>query len=264
MAALALLGQASAINLTTIKNFGNNRFGGSLTSTLSDITSAGAYTLNGSFVAKGRISGTTSTVASANASVTVRSSSTGQIKGKLVVKGIVRVDYTKDFSTNMEFDPGRFTNTWSLGSQLTNVDGIILRFQGRVSVATSNKCRATVSTPLHVEGLITPTFDVVATGTATGNPPGIPARVDGSLILFKASIPISAVLTPNFEIDSLGNIFLSGTKVAVDTTVSGTSTEGSLKIFTIILGIKHSTTIASFLGSTFGPVILAKETIVLE
>lgn len=264
MAAIALLGQASAINLTTTKNFGSNRFGGSLTSTLTDVNSASAYTLNGSIVAKGRISGTTSTAASANTSITVRPNSTGQIKGKLSVKGVIRIDYTKDFSASLDFNPGTFTNTWSTGSQTVSISGINLLFKGRISVAATAKGKAVISTPLHVEASITPTFDLTATGTASVSAVGVTGGVEGSLSLLKASLPMTVVLTPNIVADALGNLSVNGNKVHVTAILSGTLTRGTLKGVVKILGVKNSATIASFNGSIFGPVVLVDTTIVLQ
>ena len=264
IAALGLIAQSSAaINITSTKNFGNNNFGGSLTTSLSDTNSATAYSLNGSAVAKAIVLGSTSTVATANGSVTVRPDSTGQIKGKLVVKGVVRVDYTKDFVAALDFNPGTFSNTWSTGSKTFNIVGINLKVSGKVSVSATAKAKAIVSTPLHVEALITPTFDVSATGTGSVSALGVTAGVEGSISILKASLPISAILTPNVVLED-GQLSISGSKVNVKVTLSGTLAKGSLKGFVRVLGIKHSVTIATYNGVAFGPTTLTSGTFVLQ
>lgn len=262
--ALGLIAQSSAaINITSTKNFGNNNFGGSVTTSLSDTNSATAYTLTGSAVAKATLFGSKSTVATANGSVTVRPDSSGQIKGKLVVKGVVRVDYTKDFVAALDFNPGTFSNTWSTGTKSFSIVGITLKASGKVSVSATAKAKAFVTTPLRVEAIITPTFDVSATATGSVTALGVTAGVEGSISILKVSLPISAILTPNVVLVS-GQLTISGSKVDVKVTLSGTLTKGSLKGFVRVLGIKHSVTIATFNGVAFGPTTLTSGSFVLQ
>ena len=262
--ALGLIGQASAaINTTHTKNFGDGLFGGSLTTTLSDTNSATAYTLAGSSVAKATVLGTKSTVATANASVTVRPDSTGQIKGKLVVKGVVRVDFTRDFTASLEFNAGSFSNTWNTGLKTLTIAGINLRFAGRVSVTTTAKAKAVVSTPLHVEAIITPTFDASATTTFSTNMSGVTGGTKGKISLFTAKLPISAVLTPNVVLVD-GQLSINGSKVTVLVTLSGTNTKGTITGFFTVGGRTTNFTIASYNGLPFGPITLASGTFILQ
>ena len=264
IAALGLIAQSSAaINITSTKNFGNNNFGGSVTTSLSDTNSATAYTLSGSAVAKAIVLGTTSTVASANGSVTVRPDSSGQIKGKLVIKGIVRKDYTQNFVAALDFNPGTFSNTWSTGTKSFSIVGITLKASGKVSVSATAKAKAFVTTPLRVEAIITPTFDVSATATGSVTALGVTAGVEGSISILKVSLPISAILTPNVVLVD-GQLSISGSKVEVKVTLAGTLTKGSLKAFVKVLGIKNSVTIATFNGVSFGPTTLTSGTFVLQ
>ena len=110
---------------------------------------------------------------------------------------------------------------------------------------------------------MTPTFDVAATATGSVSGFGVTGGVKGKIYLFSASLPISAVLTPNVVL--VGNqLSINGSKVDVKVTLSGKLTKGSLTAFVTIAGITTNFTIATFNGLSFGPTTLASGTFVLQ